>query len=476
LKKKLYIKTYGCQMNVYDSERMADLLSPLGYALGDSPEGADLVILNTCHVREKATEKAYSDLGRVKEHKEIYEKSGEQMLIAVAGCTAQAEGDEILRRAPYVDMVVGPQSYQNLPQLIAEAKRRRDGSKSAGRGILDIDFPEVPKFDNLPSIQHAGGPAAFLAIQEGCDKFCHFCIVPYTRGAEYSRPVQDVLKDAKDLVRQGVKEITLLGQNVNAYHGQSPRGSSDWHLGELITAVAEIDGLERIRYTTSHPRDVDDTLIQAHKDVDKLMPHLHLPVQSGSDRMLNAMNRKHTVGFYKDILERFRESRPDIAFSSDFIVGYPGESEQDFEETLDLVRFVHYAQSYSFKYSPRPGTPASVQEAQVPEEVKDERLQRLQGLIRIQQEAFNQACAGRRLPVLFDRIGRKEGQIIGRSPYLQSVYVEAPNRLLGQIVDVDITHGHLNSLTGAVAIEDTSLILNASTFNHTHNERGKTLS
>lgn len=441
-------------MNVYDSERMTDLLSPLGYALSGTPEAADLVILNTCHIREKATEKAYSDLGRVREHKEAYEKSGQQMLIAVAGCTAQAEGEEILRRAPYVDLVVGPQSYQNLPQLIAEAKRQRDIGKGAGRGILDIDFPEVPKFDSLPEIKHEGGPSAFLAIQEGCDKFCHFCIVPYTRGAEYSRPVADVLKDAQALVKQGVRDITLLGQNVNAYHGLSLSGKGEWGLGELIFELANINGLERIRYTTSHPRDVEPSLIDAHRHVLKLMPYLHLPVQSGSNPILKAMNRKHTVEFYSDIINQFREARPDIAFSSDFIVGYPGETDADFQATLDLIRHVHYAQAYSFKYSPRPGTPASVGERQVPEDVKDARLQEMQTLLRIQQEAFNHSCIGRRLPILFDRPGRHPGQLIGKSPYLQSVYVEANERLLGHSVDVDITHATLNSLTGNVVISD----------------------
>lgn len=441
-------------MNVYDSERMSDLLSPLGYDLGDSPDGADLVILNTCHIREKATEKAYSDLGRVREHKEAHEKKGEQMIVAVAGCTAQAEGEEILRRAPYVDLVVGPQSYQNLPQLIAEAKRRRESDKPVGRGILDIDFPEIPKFDGLPEIRHEGGPSAFLAIQEGCDKFCHFCIVPYTRGAEYSRPAKDVLRDAEALVRQGVRDITLLGQNVNAYHGLSVRGQGEWTLGNLISALAEIDGLKRIRYMTSHPKDVDDSLIEAHRDVEKLMPYIHLPVQSGSDAVLKAMNRKHTAQFYLDIIDRFKEARPDIAFSSDFIVGYPGETDADFEATLQLIRRVHYAQAYSFKYSPRPGTPAAVHERQVEESVKDARLQAMQSLLRIQQEAFNQSCVGRRLPVLFDKPGRHEGQLIGRSPYLQAVYVNASDRLLGEIVDVDIHQSTLNSLTGDVVIQD----------------------
>ncbi len=448
-KKGLFIKTYGCQMNVYDSERMADLLNPLGYQLVESVDQADMVILNTCHIREKAAEKLYSDLGRIKPFKDDKRSAGEELLITVAGCVAQAEGEEVLRRAPYVDMVVGPQTYHRLPELIATAHRKASPDKR-GVGLVDVDFPAESKFDAFPEMSAPQGFSAFLSVQEGCDKFCHFCVVPYTRGAEYSRPVADVVRDAKALVAQGALEITLLGQNVNAYHGQSSQGG-EWTLGELIIHLAEIDGLQRLRYTTSHPRDVDQTLINAHRDVDKLMPYLHLPVQSGSDRMLEAMNRKHTAAFYLDLVAQFREARPDLAFSSDFIVGYPGETEADFEATLELVRKVNYAQAYSFKYSARPGTPAAALPNQLSEMVMDERLQALQALLRDQQMAFNVSMVGRTLPVLFEKKGRYPGQIIGRSPYLQSVHAMANERLLGHIVDVKIIDHGFNSLTGVIA-------------------------
>lgn len=440
-------------MNVYDSKRMEDVLAPLGYTPVETPEGADIIILNTCHIREKATEKAYSDLGRLREIKDEQEANGKRTIIAVAGCTAQAEGAEIIKRAPYVDMVFGPQAYHLLPEMVARAKRHVDlHQRGPGRGIVETDFPEVPKFDLLPQESHPEGPTAFLAVQEGCDKFCHFCIVPYTRGAEYSRTVKDVRREAEDLVRKGVKEITLLGQNVNAYHGESPSGKGEWGLGALIEHLAEIEGLERIRYVTSHPKDVDEGLINAHSNVSKLMPYLHLPIQSGSDSILKAMNRKHTVSYYMDVIGKFRAARKDIAFTSDFIVGYPGESDKDFEETLKVVREVNYIQAYSFKYSKRPGTPAAAMENQVPETVKEERLQVLQGILKTQQTAFNESCVGLEFPILFEKEGRHEGQLIGRSPYLQSVYVHAPLRLIGEIINIRIIGATLNSLKGEVVI------------------------
>ena len=449
--KAVYIKSYGCQMNVYDSERMAEILAPLGYTLADSPEKANLVILNTCHIREKATEKVYSDLGRVKEIKDAKEAQGETFIIAVAGCTAQAEGQEIMKRAKYVDMVFGPQTYYKLPEMLAQVERNRSFLQGPGRGVLDIDFPEEAKFDHLPEITNPQGVTAFLSIQEGCDKFCHFCVVPYTRGAEYSRPAQAVLKDARILVSKGVREITLLGQNVNAYHGAAPDGEKgSWSLGRLITELAEIEGLERIRYVTSHPRDVDQELIDAHRHVSKLMPYLHLPVQSGSDRILAAMNRQYTTAEYCVLIDRFREACPDLAFSSDFIVGYPGETEEDFEATLALVRKVRYAQAYSFKYSPRPGTPAAMMSMQIPEEVKSQRLERLQALLREQQQEFNASMVGKVLPVLWEKPGRHEGQLIGRSPYLQSVHGEIDSSLIGRFSSVRIIKATLNSLTGEI--------------------------
>ena len=451
--KQVYIKTYGCQMNAYDSTRMADLLAPLGYALVAEPKDADLVILNTCHIREKATEKVYSDLGRLRPFKEARTSKGLPQIIAVAGCTAQAEGGEIMRREPIVDAVFGPQSYHKLPEIIARATRAAQAKTGEGRGILEVDFPAESKFDALPEAV-AQGHTAFLAIQEGCDKFCHFCVVPYTRGAEYSRAGLDIIKEARTLVAQGVQEITLLGQNVNAYHGAGPQGK-DWSLGRLCLELSqEIPGLKRLRYMTSHPRDVDDELVRAHKEVDILMPYLHLPVQSGSDRILQAMNRQHTVDFYKKTLDKFRESRPDMVFTSDFIVGFPGESDQDFEDTLSLVRDVGYAAAYSFSYSKRPGTPAAALENQISEDVKKERLARLQDLIQNGQKAFNQSCIGRVFPVLFERNGRVPGQLLGRSPYLQSVHALGAPRLMGQIIPVKITSATLSSLSGEIVLED----------------------
>lgn len=454
-KKKLYIKTYGCQMNVYDSERMADLLKPLGFIITEEPEDADMVILNTCHIREKASEKVYSELGRIREYKEAKRLKNQNMVIAVAGCTAQAEGEEILKRAKYVDVIVGPQSYHRLPQILAEIERKTAGEEGPGRGILEIDFPLESKFDFLPEASQAQGISAFLSIQEGCDKFCHFCVVPYTRGAEYSRPVETIYEEACRLVEKGVQEITLLGQNVNAYHGTYSNNTGEgWSLGKLIQHLSKISELKRIRYVTSHPADVNEDQINAHRDIEKLMPYLHLPIQSGSDRILKLMNRKHTASYYLDIIEKLRAARPDIAFSSDFIVGYPGESDKDFEETFELVKKVKFASAYSFKYSPRPGTPAAVLDDQVPEDVKTERLSRLQFLLFEQQRSFNQSLIGKNIPVLFEKQGRHPGQLVGRSPYLQSVYAEASTRLIGHCVEILITHATQNSLTGEVITQE----------------------
>ncbi|WP_374469524.1 tRNA (N6-isopentenyl adenosine(37)-C2)-methylthiotransferase MiaB [Phenylobacterium sp.] len=439
--KRLYIKTYGCQMNVYDSERMADVLAPLGYGVTDDPEGADLVVLNTCHIREKATEKVYSELGQIKRLKQEKASAGGQMTIAVAGCVAQAEGEEIMRRQPAVDLVVGPQAYHQLPELIARAHRAR-GER------LAADFAPDEKFDALTTARRPTGVTAFLTVQEGCDKFCTFCVVPYTRGGEWSRPASAIEAEARALAEKGVREVTLLGQNVNAY--ADPEGA-EGGLAGLVKRLARIEGLDRIRYTTSHPRDMDDALIAAHGEVEALMPYLHLPVQAGSDKVLKAMNRAHTAESYVRLIERIRAARPDIAISGDFIVGFPGERDADFEATLQLVREVGYASAFSFKYSRRPGTPAAAMAGQVAEEVKDERLARLQALLEEQQRAFNAAQSGRELPILFEKKGRHPGQLIGRSPYLQAVHAEAPDRLLGQIVTVKIGDAGRNSLAGVLA-------------------------
>jgi tRNA-2-methylthio-N6-dimethylallyladenosine synthase len=440
--KRLYIKTYGCQMNVYDSERMADVLAPLGYGMTDSPEGADLVVLNTCHIREKATEKVYSELGQIKRLKQDKAEAGGQMTIAVAGCVAQAEGEEILRRQPAVDLVVGPQAYHQLPELIARAHRAR-GER------LAADFAPDEKFDALTAARRPTGVTAFLTVQEGCDKFCTFCVVPYTRGGEWSRPAEAIEAEARSLAEKGVREVTLLGQNVNAY--VDPDGAAGGLAG-LVRRLAKIEGLDRIRYTTSHPRDMDDALIAAHGEVPELMPYLHLPVQSGSDKVLKAMNRAHTAESYVRLIERIRAARPDIAISGDFIVGFPGERDADFEATLQLVREVRYASAFTFKYSRRPGTPAAAMPGQVAEAVKDERLARLNALLDEQARTFNAAQSGRELPVLFEKRGRHEGQLIGRSPYLQSVHVSAPDRLLGQIVTVKIGDAGRNSLAGTLVV------------------------
>ncbi|HTQ13300.1 MAG TPA: tRNA (N6-isopentenyl adenosine(37)-C2)-methylthiotransferase MiaB [Rhizomicrobium sp.] len=435
--KKLFIKTYGCQMNVYDSARMAELLAPIGYARSETADDADMVVLNTCHIREKAAEKVYSELGRLKR---IKDARGGAMTIAVAGCVAQAEGAEILARQSAVDIVVGPQSYHRLPEMIARIARQKGHA-------LETDFPARDKFDSLPKQAGSTGPAAFLTVQEGCDKFCTFCVVPYTRGAEYSRPVAQVEAEARALARQGAREITLLGQNVNAYDGEGPDGAR-WSLARLIARLAEIEGLARLRFTTSHPRDMREDLIAAHRDIPKLMPYLHLPVQSGSDRILDAMNRRHTREDYLRLVAQIRDARPGIALSSDFIVGFPGESDADFEDTLALVRAVGYAQAFSFKYSARPGTPAASAGKQVPDAVKDARLRALQELLAAQQAAFNAACAGRAMPVLFEKPGRKAGQAVGRSPYLQPVHADGAAALIGEIREVFIEAVLPNSLKG----------------------------
>ncbi len=452
MSKKLHIKTYGCQMNVYDSERMADILAPLGYAAGDGPEDADMVILNTCHIREKAAEKVFSELGRLRKMKEARQQQGADMIIAVAGCVAQAEGAEIMRRAPYVDIVFGPQAYYRLPEMVARA------SRGAGR-TLDTDFPAQSKFDFLPdevAAPHEQRSSAFLTVQEGCDKFCAFCVVPYTRGAEYSRPAADILAEARRLTANGVREITLLGQNVNAYHGEGPDGR-DWSLARLIRELAELPGLERLRYTTSHPLEMSRDLIRAHADVPALMPYLHLPVQSGSDRILEAMNRRHKRDDYFRIVDLLREARPDIALSGDFIVGFPGEDDRDFADTMDLVRRVNYAQAYSFKFSPRPGTPAAaIAFAEVEERVKAERLAALQALLGEQQRAFNEACLGREMAVLLERRGRKPAQAVGRSPYMQAVHVDGAEERIGSVAMVRIVAVQPNSLSGRLLAEGTA--------------------
>jgi tRNA-2-methylthio-N6-dimethylallyladenosine synthase len=438
--KKLFIKTYGCQMNVYDSARMAELLAPIGFGPAEAPEDADMVILNTCHIREKAAEKVYSELGRLK-----LIKDERPLTIAVAGCVAQAESEEIVARAPQVDIVVGPQAYHRLPEMIAKIAR-------SGGHALETDFPALEKFDVLPKDVGATGATAFLTVQEGCDKFCTFCVVPYTRGAEYSRSVAQIEDEARRLVARGVREITLLGQNVNAYRGEGPDGET-WSLARLIGRLARIDGLARLRYTTSHPRDMGDDLIAAHGDVEALMPYLHLPVQSGSDPILDAMNRGHTADHYRRLVERIRAARSDIALSSDFIVGFPGESDKDFEATLALVREMRFAGAFSFKYSARPGTPAAAARKQIPEALKDERLQALNTLLIGQQGEFNRDCAGRLMDVLFEKAGRKAGQAVGRSPYLQPVHVENAGALLGEIHRVRIDAVFPNSLKGTLARE-----------------------
>jgi tRNA-2-methylthio-N6-dimethylallyladenosine synthase len=440
--KTLYVKTYGCQMNAYDSAKMADLLAPLGYARTDAPEGADMVILNTCHIREKAVEKVYSELGRLRGLKAKKAKDGGRMVLAVAGCVGQAEGAEIVAREPAVDLVVGPQSYHRLPEMIARTAR-------AGDHALETDFPALEKFDSLPAPAQTT-VSAFLTVQEGCDKFCTFCVVPYTRGSEQSRPAQAILREARQLADKGAREVVLLGQNVNAYDGPTS-DNKNWSLAKLCDALANVEGIERIRYTTSHPRDMGDDLIAAHGDNPKLMPYLHLPVQSGCDAVLEAMNRQHSADDYRRIIDRVRAVRPDIALTSDFIVGFPGESDADFEATLKLVRDIGYATAFSFKYSRRPGTPASTMRKQVAEDVKTARLDALQKLLLSQQHGFDDSQIGKNLPVLFEKTARETGQIMGRTPYQQPIHIIASAGLIGTIADVKVQRRTANSLHGILA-------------------------
>ncbi|MBH9995236.1 MULTISPECIES: tRNA (N6-isopentenyl adenosine(37)-C2)-methylthiotransferase MiaB [Bartonella] len=439
--RKVFIKTYGCQMNVYDSERMGDSLDSEGYVATETPDDADLILLNTCHIREKAAEKLYSDLGRLRVMREERDPS-RPLTIGVTGCVAQAEGAEILRRAPTVDLVVGPQTYHRLPELLRKVHE--------GQKVVETEYAVEDKFAHLPHHNRRAvqkrGVTAFLTVQEGCDKFCTFCVVPYTRGSEVSRPLDQIMSEARELVDAGVKEITLLGQNVNAWHGVSADGDV-LHLGDLLYQLAKIDGLKRLRYTTSHPRDMDDSLIAAHKNLGMLMPYLHLPVQSGSDRILKAMNRQHKADDYLRLIDRIRKARPDIAFSGDFIVGFPGETDEDFEATMKLVQEVGYSSAYSFKYSPRPGTPGATMKGHIEEKVKDERLQRLQALILDQQHQFLQSKIGQRIEVLVEKVGRHEGQMVGRSPWLLPVAVST-NAKIGEIIAVDVTDASSNSLLG----------------------------
>ena len=441
--KKLYIKTQGCQMNFYDSEKMADLLKPLGYEINHNGDDADLIVINTCHIREKAVEKTYSELGRIRDQAKLRkEKTGKKTIIAVAGCVAQAEGKEIMRRSPWVDIVVGPQSYQNLPELIAKVDPIEKNK------LINIDFPIIPKFDNLNSALHNRGPSAFLTIQEGCDKFCSFCVVPYTRGSEYSRPARSILDEAKKLIDTGVKEITLLGQNVNAWSALGVDGKY-WGLGKLINELANIKELEFIRYTTSHPLDMDMDLIEAHRDNKKLMPYLHLPLQSGSDNILKLMNRKHKVSDYLQIIEKVRKHIPDIAISGDFIIGFPGESTKDHHDTIKLIKEIKFSQAYSFKYSIRPGTPAAIFLDQVDEKVKSLRLEEVQNILRAQQFQFNQKSIESTVKVLVLKKGKKINQYLGRSPYNQSVFFEHNNdNLIGSIVNIKVLEAYQNSLSG----------------------------
>ncbi len=441
-KKKLHIKTYGCQMNVYDSSRMEDIVLPLGYEITENDAEADLLILNTCHIREKASEKVFSELGRIKKKK--LDKGGD-MIIAVAGCVAQAQGEEIMKRSPWVNMVFGPQSYHKLPEMIAKTMRKVDG-----KGVLNTDFPEEIKFDHMPK-PRVEGKAAFLAVQEGCDKFCTYCVVPYTRGAEYSRSTQAIMDEAQHLVDNGVMEITLLGQNVNNWHGVGKHGREE-NLGELIHKLAEIKDLKRIRYVTSYPSEMTQDLIDAHGNIEKLMPYLHLPIQSGSNKILKAMNRNHTVEEYLNIFESLRNVRHDIALSGDFIVGFPGESEQDFQDTLGVVKKVGYASAYSFTYSPRPGTPASVLPKQVNDQIKAERLSILQQAISESQQTFNDNLVGKTLSVLMESTGRRDGQLVGRSPYMQAVHCLMDESYMNQLVNLKIISASKFSLEGELVI------------------------
>ena len=432
-RKKVFLKTYGCQMNVYDSQRMGDALAADGYVATDVVADADLILLNTCHIREKAAEKVYSELGRLRKVKAARAEKGRDTMIGIAGCVAQAEGREIIRRAPHVDLVIGPQTYHRLPEALGKARR--------GEKIVETDYAVEDKFEHLPQPTRSEiigrGVTAFLTVQEGCDKFCTFCVVPYTRGSETSRPVAQIVEEAEKLAQAGVRELTLLGQNVNAWHGEGPDGRQ-WGLGRLLFRLAGIPGLARLRYTTSHPRDMDDELIAAHRDLDTLMPYLHLPVQAGSDRILKAMNRRHTGDDYLRLIDRIRSARADIAMSGDFIVGFPGETEDDFEATLAIVRAVRYAQAFSFKYSPRPGTPGAEMAGQVPEEVKDERLQRLQALLAEHQRDFAVSLVDKTIDLLIEKPGRQPGQRVGRSPWLQPVIVDEKAGEIGDIISVRI--------------------------------------
>jgi tRNA-2-methylthio-N6-dimethylallyladenosine synthase len=444
--RKLYVKSFGCQMNVYDSHRMADVMAPAGFTETAQPDDADLIILNTCNIREKAAEKIYSELGRMRVLKQAAAQSGRKVTVAVAGCVAQAEGEEIVRRAPSVDIVVGSQNYHRLPAMLARAE--------GGAQIVDIEFPAEDRFATMPGasrdVTRSRGVSAFLTVQEGCDKFCTFCVVPYTRGMEISRPVEQIVREAERLAAAGVRELTLIGQNVNAYHGLGPDGR-EWPLGDLMGRLADVPGIARLRYTTSHPHDIENSLIAAHRDLPALMPYLHLPVQSGSDRILAAMNRKHTRAEYLAAIERLRDARPDLAFSSDFIVGFPGETEQDFRDTLALIEEVGYSGAYSFMYSPRPGTPAADMEDQVADAVKSERLQRLQALITRQQRDYNAQFVGDTLEVLLEKPGRDPGQLVGKTPYLQTVQIAAPSEMIGDVIPVAITEMGTNTLFGAIA-------------------------
>lgn len=438
--KKVFVKTYGCQMNVYDSERMEDALTQDGYVKTDDINDADLVLLNTCHIREKAAEKVYSAVGRIRKIKEKHAKLGRQVTIGITGCVAQAEGKEIMRRAPAVDLVAGPQTYHDISKMVARAEK--------GERVISTEFEIEEKFAKLPAPTKkqtiARGLAAFLTVQEGCDKFCTFCVVPYTRGAEVSRSVSQILDEANRLAEAGVKEVTLLGQNVNAWHGSLD--GQKWNLGELLYRLSDIDGIERLRYTTSHPIDMEQSLINAHRDLPKLMPYLHLPVQAGSDRILKAMNRHHTKDQYLRIIERVRQARDDMAISGDFIVGFPGETEEDFEETLDVIRQVKYASAFSFKYSPRPGTPGADLDHQVSDEVASERLTRLQALLREQMTEFNQSCVGKEIDLLIEKRGKREGQVLGRSPWLQTVVVSGDASEISKTLRVKVSEAGPASL------------------------------
>jgi tRNA-2-methylthio-N6-dimethylallyladenosine synthase len=449
--RRVFIRSFGCQMNVYDAERMADALRPRGFVTTETPEEADLIILNTCHIREKAAEKVYSELGRLRRIREERARAGLNTAIAVAGCVAQAEGEAMLARAPVIDFIFGPQSIHRLPELV-------DRLEAGERGMVETDFPAEDKFAALEARAKAPPrvpPSVFLSVQEGCDRFCTFCVVPYTRGAEYSRPAAQVLAEARRLIEKGAREITLIGQNVNAWRGEGPDGG-EWDLARLLEAVAALEGLERLRFTTSHPVDMTERLIEAFARIDRLMPYLHLPVQAGSDRILRAMNRRHTAAQYLEIIEKVRAVRPDIAISGDFIVGFPGETEEDFQATLDLVKKVEYAQAFSFRYSPRPGTPAAERPDQVPEEVKAERLSRLQALLGEQQEAFNRRFIGQEMDILLEKPGRHPGQLVGRSPWLQAVHVAAEGHRIGDMVRVHITGATRNSLAARLCARETA--------------------